>query len=107
MHPQGVSSLKHLGRARELICNTAALRLICGCCCADIELLPSDCSDGDVRLVSGNNPLEGRLEVCFNHVWGTVCDNGFNADDAEVVCNQLSLVPFQGELHAVNVCYSM
>ena len=49
-----------------------------------------------MRLVNGDNPLEGRVEVCFNQVWGTVCDSGFNADDAEVVCNQLML-PFQGD----------
>ena len=36
----------------------------------DIELTASDCDDGDVRLVNGDNSLEGRLEVCFNGVWG-------------------------------------
>ena len=54
-----------------------------------------DCNDGDVRLVNGNHSLEGRVEVCFNRVWGTVCGNGFDADDAEVICNQL-ILPFQG-----------
>ena len=49
----------------------------------------SNCSDGDVRLVGGSNPLEGRVEVCINRAWGTICDNGFSDRDATVVCNQL------------------
>jgi hypothetical protein len=61
----------------------------------DLELTAANCRDGDVRLVNGSSPLEGRIEVCFNNVWGTVCDEGFDSDDAQVVCNQLAL-PFGG-----------
>ena len=50
---------------------------------------PSDCSDGDIRLMEGENELEGRVEICYNGVWGTVCDNGWDERDATVVCNQL------------------
>ena len=57
----------------------------------------ADCTDGDIRLVNGSNQLEGRLEICINNVWGTVCSQGFTADDAEVVCNQLKF-PFNGLL---------
>ena len=47
------------------------------------------CIDGDVRLVDGSNPLEGRVEICLNHAWGTICNNQFSTTDATVVCNQL------------------
>ena len=44
---------------------------------------------GDVRLVGGANIFEGRLEVCVNEVWGTVCDAEWGSDGTDVVCAQV------------------
>lgn len=44
---------------------------------------------GSVRLSGGMNNKEGRVEVCFNDVWGSLCDNFWDSSDATVVCNQL------------------
>ena len=52
----------------------------------------SNCTTGDVRLVSEISPIEGRLEICINNAWGTVCRDSFSRDDAKVACRQLGSI---------------
>ena len=47
------------------------------------------CSDGDIRLSGGRNGTAGLVQICSGNAWGTVCDDSWNATDAQVVCNQL------------------
>ena len=51
--------------------------------------------DGDIRIadsgesMAGMATVGGRLEMCYQGVWGTLCDDIFSISDAVVACRQL------------------
>lgn len=49
----------------------------------------SGCPEGDIRLLEGNTEFEGRVEICKDNSWGSVCHNSWGASDVRVVCRQL------------------
>ena len=82
-------------------------KVYCGLC--TLELLVflvlhvgfvSGCSNGTIRLVGGQSSYEGRVEICINAVWGSVCHNSWGSSDARVVCRQLGL-PYTGSVYKV------
>ena len=42
-----------------------------------------------MRLVGGPAKYEGRVEVHHNSVWGTVCEDEWDLNDAQVICTEL------------------
>ena len=44
---------------------------------------------GAVQLLSGRIPSEGIVEFCDGFFWGRVCADGWDANDAAVVCREL------------------
>ena len=53
------------------------------------HLFIAPCKTGQLRLAGGNIPNEGRVEMCLENVWGTVCTGSWGRADAAVVCRQL------------------
>lgn len=47
------------------------------------------CNDGEVRLVNGTRPHNGRVEMCIGNTWGTISDDRWSYADGRVLCRQL------------------
>ena len=56
-------------------------------------ILTAVCEHGTVRLQGGTSST-GRVEVCVNGTWGTLCSDFWDNNDATVVCNQLGYSPY-------------
>ena len=47
-------------------------------------------SKGDIRLVDGDAPNQGRIEIYSNSTWWKLCSSGFYGQAFETVCRQLN-----------------
>ena len=50
--------------------------------------------DGEVRIVGNPSSKIGRVEVCVNRTWGTICDSTWNEAAASVICKQQGYSPY-------------
>nr|XP_056720372.1 deleted in malignant brain tumors 1 protein-like [Euleptes europaea] len=47
-------------------------------------------TSSDIRLMNGSDRCSGRVEVYRNEQWGTICDDGWDLQDAQVVCQEMN-----------------
>ena len=65
-------------------------------------MIVGTCTHGDVRLRGSRTLNRGRVEICYNSIWGTVSSYGWSANDAMVVCKQLGFFPYCKLLIVIN-----
>ena len=56
----------------------------------------ANCTNGNIRLVGGPSNREGRVEVCMDGCWGTVCGERWGDTEAGLVCARLGF-PAEGK----------
>ena len=62
--------------------------------CFYIHYFIGNCTNGAVRLRGSSDPTIGRVEFCANGIWGTICSDYWDYEDASVFCNQLGFSPY-------------
>ena len=54
------------------------------------------CLQGAITLQVGTDS-SGRVEICNNNVWGTVCNDGWGTSETVIACRQLGR-PFENAI---------
>ena len=64
-----------------------------------VTLQDERCTNGKIRLVGGSLPSEGRVEMCYNQQWGTMCGYNSISTYSNVICRQLGYSPYSANVY--------
>ncbi len=77
-----------------------SLLFLASCVDGDLQLLVGDGNEYflgetsyDLHYYDNNGLVTGRVEICLNGRYGTICDDSWDNQDASVVCRQLGFSP--------------
>ena len=56
--------------------------------CTKTIMQALQCEEGDLRLAEGSIN-HGRVEICVNETWGTICSTNWGQSETTVACRQL------------------
>ena len=96
----GYSGDGTIGNCGKLECDRGMCNVgLFASCYLQSNMIPrlccTDCQNGDVLLMNGSVPTssqrEGRVEICYNNEYHTICDDLWDERDARVVCRKLNI----------------
>ena len=68
-------------------------------------LIIDDCYDGDMRLINGLTEAEGRVEICTEGRWATLCGKLWTENNTVVVCRYFGFSDIiDGRLSTIKAC---
>lgn len=91
-HPHVITSITCTGNENNLLeCNHDLADAVtqCGDGAVAGVVCIDYCVDGQVRLAGTTIANSGRVELCVDGVWTTICDSNWDINDAKVVCREL------------------
>ncbi len=56
-------------------------------------------------MVDGSSYNEGRVEVCYNGRWGTVCGDGWTEREVSLVCTGLGFSTLSKGMHGCAIYF--
>lgn len=75
----------------QLVINLVVFISLCSRTTFGFNEIHKKINDGDVKLVDGGSKKEGTVLVYRGYGWGSICDDHWTINEANVICHQLGM----------------